>query len=51
MKVWNGGQMLLYVPKVEEDISDVVRKHTLKQCGSKSLGSPNGSTITSDDDV
>uniref|UniRef100_H3CX54 TIAM Rac1 associated GEF 1 n=1 Tax=Tetraodon nigroviridis TaxID=99883 RepID=H3CX54_TETNG len=26
MKVWNGGQMLLYVPKVEEDISDVLYK-------------------------
>lgn len=28
LKVWNGGQMLLYIPKLEEYISDVVRKHT-----------------------
>lgn len=37
LKVWNAGQMLFYVPKLEEDISDVVRKHTLKQDGNKSL--------------
>lgn len=29
LKVWNAGQMLFYVPKLEEDVSDVVRKHTL----------------------
>lgn len=40
---------MFYVPKLEEDISDVVRKHPLKQRGSKSLGSVNSATIDSDD--
>ncbi len=33
LKVWTDNQMLFYVPKLEEDISDLVRKHTLKHCG------------------
>lgn len=32
LKVWIDSQMLFYVPKLEEDISDLVRKHTQKRC-------------------
>lgn len=32
LKMWIDNQMLFYVPKLEEDISDLVRKHTLKHC-------------------
>lgn len=28
--------MLFHVPKLEEDVSDLVRKHTPKQCGNNS---------------
>lgn len=44
LKVWNAGQTLFYVPKLEEDISDVVRKHT-----HLSKTATNHSTATSDD--
>lgn len=49
LKVWNDGQMLFYVPKLEEDISDVVRKHTLKHLVNKYLRGLNSTTVTSDD--
>lgn len=39
LKVWNDGQVLFYVPKHEEDISDVVRKHTLTNKSLRSLNS------------
>ena len=32
LKVWIDNQMLFYVPKLEEDISDLVRNHTPKHC-------------------
>lgn len=32
LKVWIDNQILFFVPKREEDISDLVRKHTLKHC-------------------
>lgn len=30
LKMWIDNRILFYVPKIEEDISDLVRKHTLK---------------------
>uniref|UniRef100_A0A7N9AXJ7 TIAM Rac1 associated GEF 1a n=1 Tax=Mastacembelus armatus TaxID=205130 RepID=A0A7N9AXJ7_9TELE len=32
LKVWVDNQMLFYIPKPEDDISDLVRKQILKQC-------------------
>uniref|UniRef100_A0A671W2E4 TIAM Rac1 associated GEF 1 n=1 Tax=Sparus aurata TaxID=8175 RepID=A0A671W2E4_SPAAU len=32
LKVWIDNQMLFYVPRPEEDISDLVRKHAPKHC-------------------